>query len=191
MLTSRSAVARFSTARQTTKDAAHACCSPCPTLSSSARKRHRPAAFRTAGFRVGGMGLSSPAGGRRRGGQIRAAQDPADSRPDPARRVDWRRATRRIAGTSQLRRIPEFAAHMQIPAGESRQGSAEKLTGGGCCHPVARQGPAPGLKSRSRVHARSFCGQELFHPQHVRDCAPAPTKICLWPHPSRPTSPHR
>jgi len=31
---------------------------------------------------------------------------------------------------------------MQIPAGDSRQGSAEKSTDGGRCHPVARQGPA-------------------------------------------------
>ena len=44
-----------------TKDAAHACCSPCSMLSSSARKGQRPAAFRTAGSRTGSLELSSPA----------------------------------------------------------------------------------------------------------------------------------
>jgi len=34
---------------------------------------------------------------------------------------------------------------MQIPAGFSRQGSAEKSTDGGWHHPVARQGPAQWL----------------------------------------------
>jgi hypothetical protein len=47
---------------------------------------------------------------------------------------------------SRSRRRPgcsdPFAAQMQIPAGFSRQGSAEKLTDGEWHHPVARQGPA-------------------------------------------------
>ena len=37
--------------------------------------------------------------------------------------------------------------HMQIPAGDNRQGSAEKMTDGEWYHPVARQGPALQLKS--------------------------------------------
>src|SRR3979411_3326558 len=42
---------------------------------------------------------------------------------------------------------------MQIPAGESRQGSAERLTDGGSLQPVARQGPA----SESEVQGMGFC----------------------------------
>src|SRR5450755_2547 len=53
-----------------------------------------------------------------------------------------------------------FAAQMQIPAGFSRQGSAEKLTDGEWHYPVARQGPALQLKSTPQFHARLFCGQK-------------------------------
>ena len=52
--------------------------------------------------------------------------------------------------------------HMQIPAGDNRQGSAEKMTDGEWCHPVARQGPAPGLKSTAQIHARLFCVQRII-----------------------------
>ena len=51
---------------------------------------------------------------------------------------------------------------MQIPAGESRQGSAEKSTDGEWRHPVARQGPALRLKSKAQIHARLFCGQGII-----------------------------
>src|ERR1700681_437585 len=45
---------------------------------------------------------------------------------------------------------------MQIPAGGSRRGSAERLTDGGWSHPVARQGPAneievPGARPRKSI----------------------------------------
>jgi hypothetical protein len=43
---------------------------------------------------------------------------------------------RRAAESSEIRR------QMQTPAGDSRQGSAEKSTDGERVHPVARQGPA-------------------------------------------------
>ena len=59
--------------------------------------------------------------------------------------------------------MDQFAAQMQIPAGFSRQGSAEKLTGGEWCHPVARQGPALRLKSTTQIHARLICGQRTYH----------------------------
>src|SRR5258708_4487134 len=51
---------------------------------------------------------------------------------------------------------------MQIPAGSTRQGSAERLTDGERIHPVARQGPARQLKSTPQTHARPICGQGLM-----------------------------
>jgi hypothetical protein len=53
---------------------------------------------------------------------------------------------------------------MQIPV--SRQGSAEKMTGGEWRHPVAHQGPALRVKSTAQIHARLFCKQTLFIPVH-------------------------
>jgi hypothetical protein len=48
---------------------------------------------------------------------------------------------------------------MQIPAGDGRQGSAEKMTDGEWLHPVARHGPAAQFKSMAQIHTRLFCGQ--------------------------------
>ena len=36
------------------------------------------------------------------------------------------------------------------------------MTSGERYHPVARQGPALGLKSKARIDARLICGQKLF-----------------------------
>src|SRR5450631_3640761 len=94
-----------------------------------------------------------------------------------------------------------FAAQMQIPAGFSRQGSAEKLTDGEWHHPVARQGPAHQYKSTLQIHARLFCGQN-HHCVHsaLRHGRYSPiadgkhhhrpttaTRTCLSMHPSQPT----
>jgi hypothetical protein len=41
------------------------------------------------------------------------------------------------------------------------------MTDGEWYHPVARQGPALQLKSMPQIHARLFCGQELFIPAYL------------------------
>ena len=41
------------------------------------------------------------------------------------------------------------------------------MTDGEWHHPVARQGPALQLKSMPQIHARLFCGQELFIPAYL------------------------